>query len=208
MSPGVGFVSYSVNVGQLDRQVLGIWEESDVITTPRIAFEVFSEDYLGNTSERLEERGLLTQLALQSLNLPNERWIRTEDGRLTVEYFAMFNFFGEPVAADAWTGILRNPGELYSVRERSIWERDTVGAGVTLGVVHVRVGWSFLQTCDFLAGLVGFDPAGDDPRPPNADDDRPLAFPPREPTDAFPEDLLDAAPGAVRGDDPTTSDGD
>lgn len=190
MSPGVGFVSYTVNAGWLDRGVRGWWEESDVITTPRIAYEVFSEDYRGESSEQLGDGGLLTNLALQSLNLPNERWIRNEDGRLSVEYFALFNFFGERLAAGALTGLMKRDREAFEVRERTIWERDTVGAGVTVGFVHVRAGWSFLQTIDFLAGLVGLDPAGDDPGRVNARDPRPLAFPPEHDDVRSPSDVL------------------
>ena len=200
VSPGVGFLSHTVNAGAIDRELRGFWEESDVITTPRIVYELYIADYRGDSSEPIDERGLIRSLALQSLNLPNERWVRTHDDVVSVEYFALLNFSAEPQAAGAFTGLIRQPGEPFRVRRRSVWERDSVGFGATVGFFHVRLGWSLLQTCDFLAGLFGFDPAGDDPeyKAPLEPRGR-RALPDIDSSAEFPAELLQQSSGASFG---------
>ena len=168
MAPGLGIVSYTANAGYDDRNVNGVWLESIVINTPRFAFETVARDYEETPSdENLEGGVLISQLALRSLLLPNERWIR-ENGELTVEYYTLFNIggLGRDFRATALTGLLQRPGERPKTPEKTIWDEAFFEAGATLGVVEARAGINPLQFLDFLAGIFGFDPADDDPPPP------------------------------------------
>jgi hypothetical protein len=161
MAPGLGIASYTANLGWDDRRVNGVWLESDVINTPRLAYEWAYEDSLAADSEDSSQR-LLTGLALASLTLPNERWIR-KGSRVTVEYFSLFNFggLGERMAARSLAGVLLGHGEQADDPGRSFWQKCFLEAGATAGVVHARVGWNPLETIDFLLGWIGLDPAGD-----------------------------------------------
>ena len=90
MSPGLGFASYLYVVGWDSRDVHGFWLASDVVNTPRLAYEWFSEEYQETPPEAFDEALFLGRLALTSMALPAERWIRHEDV-VTVEYFSLFN---------------------------------------------------------------------------------------------------------------------
>ena len=79
---------------------------------------------------------------------------------------------GLPVSALPWIGALRegtgarlghfhlNVQDLLAYEDP--WRRADVGASVTAGLFTVGCGFSPGQLVDFLAGLVGFDPASDD----------------------------------------------
>ena len=76
VSPGVGVASLTWNYGWFDREIHGAWNESNVINTPRLAYESFSDEFEQSSRSQLDEQGFVARLALSSLNLPNERWIR------------------------------------------------------------------------------------------------------------------------------------
>lgn len=163
MSPGLGFASYLYVVGWDSRDVHGFWLASDVVNTPRLAYEWFSEEYQETPPEAFDEALFLGRLALTSMALPAERWIRHEDV-VTVEYFSLFNFgdFARNQRATSFTGFLLEEGQEAREPIRDVWTRSWFEVGATAGVVHARVGVNPLEFVDFLLGLFGLDPAGDD----------------------------------------------
>jgi hypothetical protein len=165
-SPGVGAASYASCYGYLDRDVLGAWKESDVIQTPRLAYEGLATQLSEQSREQMDEGGVLRALALDSLNLPNERWVRT-GGRVRVERFALLNVFraDQEVDANWFVDFLVEPGDVVLAPQKDVWQSAFVEVGGTAVAVHGRVGFNPLQCVDFVAGLFGFDPAGDDVRP-------------------------------------------
>jgi hypothetical protein len=72
------------------------------------------------------------------------------------------------LAVGAWRdGNLARLGHLHAdipdlLAYEDPWRRADVEVGVTAGVLSLRAGFSPGQLVDFLAGLVGLDPAGDD----------------------------------------------
>ncbi len=168
ISPGLGIVSYTANFGYEDRDVYGVWLENIVINTPRFAYEaVFREYEETPPDEGLQGSTIASQLALRSLLLPNERWIRKDD-ELTVRYYTLFNIsgLGRDYRATALTGLLARRGETPKTPERTMWQKGSIEAGATLGVVEARAGFNPFEFLDFLAGIFGLDPAQDDPPPP------------------------------------------
>lgn len=163
ISPGIGVASYTYNFGWDDRRVHGTWVESDVINTPRLAYEMLADEYETTASDRVDEEQFIAKLALSSLNLPNERWIRS-GGEVTVEYFSLFNFgsIGERQRAHSLTGHLLEGDAEVRVVDESPWRRAFVEIGATAVFAHARIGWNPLETIDLVAGLFGLDPAGDD----------------------------------------------
>ncbi|MGA0058093.1 MAG: hypothetical protein ACO4CT_01280 [Planctomycetota bacterium] len=164
-SPGVGAASHTWNYGYLDRDVWGAWVESGVIQTPRLAYEGLAIQLSEQSREQMDEGGVLTRLALDSLNLPSERWVRT-GSRVRVERYALINLFQADREVDAsWlAGFLVEPGDVVLAPVKDVWQSTFVELGGTLVAVHGRIGFSPLQCVDFFAGLFGFDPAGDDGR--------------------------------------------
>lgn len=168
IAPGIGILSYTANVGYEDRAINGVWLESIVINTPRFAYETVFQAYEESEQtpdENLEGSVIISQLALRSLLLPNERWIRKDDD-LTVDYYTLLNIagLGQRNRAAALTGLLRRSGEIPRTREKTGWQAGFVEIGATLGFVEARVGFNPLELVDFLAGIFGWDPADDDPR--------------------------------------------
>lgn len=164
-SPGVGAASRTQTFGFLDRDVWGAWEESDVIQTPRLAYEGFALQLSEQSLEQMDEGGVITRLALDSLNLPNERWVRT-GGRIRVEQFALFNVMRSPVSdGSSWlAGLVVEPGDVVLAPVKDVWQSSFVELSATAVAVHARIGFNPMQCIDFLAGLFGCDPAGDDQR--------------------------------------------
>ncbi|MGA0870950.1 MAG: hypothetical protein ACO3UM_18640 [Planctomycetota bacterium] len=164
-SPGIGAASRTWNFGYLDRDTHGSWVESCVIQTPRLAYQGLALRLEEQSREQMDEDGVLTRLALDSLNLPHERWVRT-GGRVRVEQFALFN----PLRASddfdsSWLGgFLVEPGDVVLAPVKDVWQSSFLEVGGTVALIHARVGFSPLQLADFVAGLFGFDPAGDDAR--------------------------------------------
>jgi hypothetical protein len=167
VSPGIGVASYTRNFGWFDREVHGAWLESDVINTPRLAYEGLADEFAQAGREQLDEQGFVARLALSSLNLPNERWIRS-GGVVRVEHFALFNFFGVGSKQRAWwlADLLVEPGDSVTTPSKSVWQAGFVEVGATAVIVHARVGVNLLEFVDLVCGLVGLDPAGDDEREP------------------------------------------
>lgn len=163
ISPGIGVVTYTHNVGWLDRGVNGAWLESDVITTPRLAYEAIGAEFETQSTRRSERSSNLLKLAVSGLNLPNERWVR-RGGVTSVEYYALVNAadLGQRGHATWFTDLLVEPGQTVFVTRRSIWQRGCFEIGATALVLHARAGFNPFELVDFLAGLVGLDPAGDD----------------------------------------------
>ena len=163
ISPGIGVASYTWNFGYDTRDVYGFWEESDVINTPRLAFELLAEEYEATPSDQLDPEDFLARLALSSLNLPNERWIRSS-GVVTVEFFSLFNF--RDLSSDnklkSLTGHILTQGDDARLPEKTVWERSFIEVGGTAGFVSARIGFNPAEFVDFLAGFAGFDPADDD----------------------------------------------
>ncbi len=185
LSPGIGAASRTWNFGYLDRDTHGSWVESCVIQTPRLAYQGLALRLEEQSREQMDEDGVLTRLALDSLNLPHERWVRT-GGRVRVEQFALFNplrasddfdsswlggFLVEPgdeighyTLVEEVGGFLVEPGDVVLAPVKDVWQSSFLEVGGTVALVHARVGFSPLQLADFVAGLFGFDPAGDDAR--------------------------------------------
>lgn len=163
-APGLGFISYTKNFGWDDRHTHGTWEECVVIATPRAVWET-----AGGTEEDRETEDetmgyRLFRLATSSVFLANERWTRRDDDQVTVEYYSLFNF--SPVssftrAAGPKAYFLRK-GEVATVREKGFWNSGWFEVGATAGFFQARVGVNVFQVVDLLAGVFGFDPAGDD----------------------------------------------
>ncbi len=194
ISPGLGVVTYTRNWGWLDRNVHGSWLESDVINTPRLAYEAAGAELESRPLKQSDPRMSLARLAASSLNLPNERWIRS-DGVATVEYFAFLNGFGAGESSRAhWLAdFVVEPGETVFVPSRTPWQKGFVEVGTTALLVHARVGFNPLELIDFLAGWFGLDPAGDDARVPYY----PL-LPREDPARARVEALFDGSPPTDR----------
>lgn len=167
VSPGIGVASYTLNYGWFDREIRGAWVESDVINTPRLAYEAFSEEYAQMSAEHFDDESVVARLALSSLNLPNERWIR-RGGVVRVEHFALFNFFGVGERQRAWwlADLLVEPDSVVMTPVKSTWQRGWIEVGATAVILHARVGFNPFEVVDLLAGFVGLDPAGDDRREP------------------------------------------
>ncbi len=166
VAPGVGIVTYTHNVGWLDRRVHGVWLESDVITTPRLAYEAFGAEFDSQASQQADHVGSLKQLATSSINLPNERWVRRQ-GVTTVEYFAFINAaeLGARSHATWLTDLLVDPGDPVFTPRRSAWQRGNFEVGATILLVHARAGVNLFEFVDLIGGFVGLDLAGDDARP-------------------------------------------
>lgn len=167
LSPGVGVASYVRCYGWFDREIHGGWTESYVINTPRLAYEALADEYAQSSAEQLDREAVIARLALSSLNLPNERWIR-RGGVVRVEHFALFNFADAGERQRAWwlADLLVEPRDVVMTPVKSMWQRGWVEVGVTAAVLHGRAGFNPLEFVDLLAGLIGFDPAGDDGREP------------------------------------------
>ncbi|GIW71193.1 MAG: hypothetical protein KatS3mg102_0735 [Planctomycetota bacterium] len=85
---------------------------------------------------------------------------------------------GLPLSALLWVGAWREGalerlGHLHAdvpdlLAYPDPWRRADLELGLSAGLVSVRLGLSPGQLLDFLAGLFGFDPAGDDRGPPLA----------------------------------------
>ena len=166
VSPGLGIVSYTMNFGYEDRVVNGVWLENLVINTPRFAYETVARTLEeAGPDENLDGAVLISQLALRSMLLPNERWIRDSSGELTVRYYNLLNIagLGEQNRATALTGLLRRAGERPRSVDNDVWQASFLEVGATAGVVEARLGFNPLQLVDFFAGLFGLDPADDDP---------------------------------------------
>jgi hypothetical protein len=85
-----------------------------------------------------------------------------------VEYYTLFNIggFGRENRATALAGLLRRTGETPRELEKTVWQASSFEVGATLGVIEARVGINPMEILDFLVGIFGLDPAGDDPPPP------------------------------------------
>lgn len=168
ISPGIGIVTRTTNWGWLDRRVHGTWQESDVINTPRLAYETIGSELYTTSDPQAGREMSFARLAASSLNLPNERWIQRR-GVTSVEYFSFFNAFGAAEASRArWLAdLLVEPGQPVFVPNRTAWQKGFVEVGATVLLVHARAGFNPFELIDFLAGLVGLDPAGDDTRAPH-----------------------------------------
>lgn len=83
---------------------------------------------------------------------------------------------GLPFSTLLWAGALRDLqlwrlGQLHAGavdvwQDASVWRRFDLEVGLFAGVFGLRVGLSPGELVDLFAGLVGFDPAGDDEGPP------------------------------------------
>lgn len=167
IAPGLGAISRTTNVGWLDRRVQGVWEESVVIKTPRLAFETLLPEIDEEVSTDHDPSFTLLRLAASSMNLPNERWIRRQ-GVTSVDYFALVNpgDTGASSRAHWLADLLVEEGQPVFHAERSAWQRGMCEVGVTALLIHARAGFNPLEFVDFLGGFVGFDFADDDRRAP------------------------------------------
>lgn len=88
---------------------------------------------------------------------------------------------GLPLSLLPWAGAVRDLelwrlGQLHAGAAglwlgESPWRRFDLEVGVFAGVVGLRLGLSLGELVDLVAGLVGFDPAGDDQGPPRSPPD-------------------------------------
>ncbi|MFQ5504670.1 MAG: hypothetical protein ACE5F1_07740 [Planctomycetota bacterium] len=164
-APGLGYLSYTANVGWDDRDTHGTWKEVVVVNTPRAVWEVIGSVEEERLSSETMPSERIARLALASVFLANERWIRRDEtGQVTVELYSLFNF--APVssflrAADPG-GYLVHEGETAELKEKEFWDTGWFEIGATAGFVHLRAGVNPLQMIDFACGLLGLDPAKDD----------------------------------------------
>lgn len=175
-APGLGYMSYTTNFGWDDRRLHGVWEECVSINTPRAVVEAAIGSDDDRVSPDYDASLAIGRLALASVFLANERWLRNPTTKeVTVDYYSLFNF--APVA----TFIRTDPGRFFLkegerafVRSKPIWDQGWFEAGATVLFLHARAGVNAFQAVDFLAGIFGLDPAGDDRRlvPSGADDER------------------------------------
>ncbi len=166
-APGIGYLSYTTNFGWDDRVIHGTWEECVVINTPAYAVEAVIGDAEQRSDTDYNPVAQIRRLALAGVFLANERWIRNgRTRRVTVGHYSLFNFASVSRflrQTDPGSFFLRE-GERPNDRRRSFWDRAWIEAGATVGLVQLRAGVNPLQMLDFLAGLVGLDPVGDDRR--------------------------------------------
>ncbi len=145
----------------------GTWIEGTVVNTPRLAYEAFESDYQQMPQNQVDERSVFARLALDSLNLPNERWLKFGH-TVTVEHYSLFNVFDTAPRGDAWwmAEMVADPDIGVFEPQKSIWQASMVEVGATVLFVGGRAGFNPLEAFDWLAGWFGFDPAGDDGRKP------------------------------------------
>lgn len=166
-APGLGYMSYTTNVGWDDREIFGVWDECVVINTPRAVVEAAIGSQDERTSPDYDPQQRIGRLALASVFLANERWLRNpSNGDVTVDYYSLFNF--APIAsflrqADPGRFFVKD-GENVIVRSKSVWDQGWFEVGATVLVLHARAGVNLFQALDFVAGVFGLDPAGDDRR--------------------------------------------
>lgn len=164
-APGLGYLSYTANAGWDDRDTHGTWKEVVVVNTPRAVWEAMGSIEEERISSEVLPSERIARLALASVFLANERWIRRdESGQVTVELYSLFNF--SPVSsflrvADP-LGYLVQEGETAELKEKKFWDTGWFEIGATAGFVHLRAGVNPLQMIDLVFGLVGLDPAKDD----------------------------------------------
>ncbi|GEM_PF-2712881 len=165
-APGLGFAARTWNFGWEDRNLYGSWEEWNVVNTPRAVWEANVGDIEESTTEPgYDPRWSVARLAMASVFLANERWIRKPGtGVVRIELYSLFNFAPIPTfirAADPRRSMIRS-GETAVINRKSIWDQGWIELGVTPVFLHVRAGLNPFQMVDFLFGMVGLDPAGDD----------------------------------------------
>lgn len=166
-APGLGYMSYTTNFGWDDRLVHGTWKECVVINTPREVVEAAIGDPGQRDSPDYDPSISIGRLALASVFLANERWIRNPRTKaVSVEYYSLFNF--APIASFVRSAdpgrFFVHEGEKVTVRDKSIWDEGWFEAGATVVFVHARIGVNLFQIADFLTGIIGIDPARDDRR--------------------------------------------
>jgi len=167
-APGLGYMSYQKVFGWDNRYRFGKWEEWVVINTPRSVWEssfLFDSDTNGLESTYQSESTSIVKLALASVFLANERWVREPlTKKVSIELYSLFNF---SELSKYWRIIepsntmLKN-GEIAEIKEKTIWEKGFLEIGATIGLVHFRVGLNPFESIDFFCGLLGIDLAGDD----------------------------------------------
>jgi hypothetical protein len=164
-SPGLGVRSYALCVGYEDREIHGLWEEYLVINTPRAVWELSYGGPDASEEPELDDESRVLQLFLSSMLLANERWIRPPSGSpVLVEYASLLNIgqVGEQMRASGPANWMLEEGERPFTRHKSAWRKGFVEFGLMLLVVEARAGINPLEFLDFVAGVVGLDPAGDD----------------------------------------------
>jgi hypothetical protein len=167
LAPGLGYISYTTNFGWDDRIVAGIWEECIVINTPKAVFEAVLGSSDDHAAPDYDSTWSVGRLALASVFLSHERWIRhPKRPEVTVDLYSLFNF--GPVSdylreADPQRYFLRE-GETVVWRRKPFFDQGWIELGVTAVFLHARAGVNVFQSVDFVLGLVGLDPAGDDRR--------------------------------------------
>lgn len=164
-APGLGYMSFTGNFGWDDRYVNGVWQEAVVVNTPRAVWEVVGSDEEERATSDVRPENRLVRLSLASLLLANERWIRMRKmDRVDVQYFSLLNFSAVPSflrVADP-SRIFLLEGEVPRQRNKSFWQKGWLEVGATVLFFHARTGVNPFEMIDFVAGIFGLDPAGDD----------------------------------------------
>ncbi len=165
-APGLGFAAHIWSAGWEDREVHGVWEEWTIVNTPRAVWEANVGDFEESRTEPgYDPSQRVARLALASVFLANERWIRVPATReVRIELYSLFNFANVPPylrLADPRASLLR-AGETASIHEKPFFDQGWIEAGVVAGFVGLRAGVNPFQAVDFVLGLFGLDPAGDD----------------------------------------------
>jgi len=167
-APGLGYMSYQKVFGWDCRGRFGAWEEWVVINTPRSVWELsFGENAGpgGLESNNQPSTVSMVKLALASVFLANERWVREPfTKKVSIELYSLFNFSN---LSKYWrlvdpSNTLLEKGEIAEITEKRIWEKGFVEIAATLGFVHFRVGMNLFESIDFIFGFFGLDLAGDD----------------------------------------------
>lgn len=164
-APGLGYMSFTGNMGWDDRNLNGIWQEAVVVNTPRAVWEVVGAKEDERATSDLKDEQRLLRLSLASLLLANERWIRVpKDGRVEVEYFSLLNFATIPsfVRVVDPSQVFLREGEVPRRRHKSFWQKGWFEAGGTAVFFHARAGVNPFEIIDFVTGIFGLDLAGDD----------------------------------------------
>jgi hypothetical protein len=168
LAPGLGYMSYSKVWGWENRERSGYWEEWVVINTPRGVWELSlgaNENREGFEAGISSNENKVARLALASVFLANERWLRDPGSqKVVIELYSLFNFAGisnfirviDP--REKFLGI----GEFAEIKEKKTIRKGFFEVGATVGVFHGRFGVNPFEIFDFLLGFVGIDFPEDD----------------------------------------------
>jgi hypothetical protein len=139
---------------------------------------------------------LVSDIRHQSYPEDGDRWPggHFEDKILHDRYRANTFVFVPGLAEDGgiWPPVGSEERDEWRYPRWAPWDRGRVEVGLVVIVAGARVGIAPLQAIDFLAGLAGFDPAGDD-----------VGYNPQDHDRADEEPAIDAAEPATPAPDPT-----